>query len=141
MPAPKPSRWWLVPAGVAAVVFVDEFVALFAGRSPARPLWPYNLLVLLAGVIWLIAICLRDAPPTRPFLRGLVTGAAFGLVQAAHWVAFAYHLQRLNGIAPTGAQSVLFCTLPPLSLAAILGLVVGGVVAGVVRLAGRRAGH
>ncbi len=141
----KPSLWWVVPVVVAAVVFVDKFVALFAsGRAPKAILWPYNLFVLLGGIIWLIVICLRQAPPPQLFRWGFALGAAFGLVQVAHLMAWGYTILRYNEMAPTGLRLVSLWTVPPLGTAVILGLVVGGIVAKVVRLAGgerHTAGH
>jgi predicted DNA repair protein MutK len=128
-----------VPVLLFVAVYAGEFIA-HSARVPPHRVWPFNLILLLAGMVWLVVLSVRDPLPVKPFLRGLITGASFALAQTIHWTTSAYVAQQSSSVTMSGVQVLLFFAANVLLLSAIVGLIVGGIVAGVVRLVAKRAG-
>jgi hypothetical protein len=128
-------RAWLVPFVAFVVVSFGESAATSVNMGNLTYLlWPvraaYGVLVLVA-VAWLVVISAQDATPKRSFWYGFATGAMCVAAMLAVDLPYANKVYHAAGIAPVGALFVL--TRLPL-VAAIAGLVLGTLVAAVVRL-------
>ncbi|MCE5215675.1 hypothetical protein LLH03_01480 [bacterium] len=134
-------RAWLVPFLVFVVVSLGESVVCSVNakamdylRSPVRLV--YGLLVL-AALVWLVAISAQDATPKRAFWYGLATGTMGVAAMLVVDVPYANSIYHAAHATPVWG----FSALARLSLGAVAaGLVLGGLVAAAVRLVQGRQG-